>query len=49
VTDEHLVADLIRAILDNMESAGAEAQGWESLAIILEFRSRPTRGPSRRR
>ena len=30
-------ADLIRALIDNMAGPGLDGDGWESLAIILEF------------
>jgi hypothetical protein len=33
----NVTADLIRALIDNMGGPDADGDGWESLAIILEF------------
>ncbi|MCR2810794.1 MULTISPECIES: hypothetical protein [unclassified Microbacterium] len=33
----NVTADLIRALIDNMQAPNLDAEGWEALAIILEF------------
>ena len=33
----NVTADLIRALIDNVEGPSVDWDGWESLAIILEF------------
>lgn len=33
----NVTADLLRALIDNMEDPVVDGDGWESLAIILEF------------
>ena len=33
----NVAADLIRALIDNMGGPSVDREGWESLAIILEF------------
>jgi len=33
----NVTADLIRALIDNVSGPGVDRDGWESLAIILEF------------
>jgi len=33
----NVTADLIRALIDNMGGPSVDRDGWESLAIILEF------------
>lgn len=33
----NVTADLIRALVENMEGPGGDWDGWESLAMILEF------------
>jgi hypothetical protein len=34
---ENVTADLIRALVDNMGGPDVDREGWESLAMILEF------------